>query len=561
MKDKIAVLLNHSEDLSWIEKEFGKNIRIIVHGHHVRQILKCPSLEYFYEPSSGDNKEYEEIEYLTFNWHRDNQGRDLSFDKGISPGQIISNSGWNDISIQHREYYTVKKWLDKLKILYISKNEEPLFHHVAQSFGDRIQIYDPGHSLPSLRSSCNERRLGEFPPIHRFSGIARYIQKPIISLIRRRKHLYMSSWTSTHVAREDSEGLCQNSLIPWKGYYWSKNSNFKIEAERVFPKALGDYVSPSHLKEVLSRISAKWDDSLLFLCSAYLQKSYQKNRLNFLMSYAVLREVLEYYKPVLISIPGEVSEHYLILHQIAKSMHIRTRYLGDGYGICASYPVCRDETGKNWLFDEFPAFGQAWMDHLQMRGVKKEQCILMSPPLLKHHENLPHQEKCYDAMFMTLIPMHLNPFCRKEYGGQIAVDVIRMLLKLGNRKIAIKIKFKSEDERFFYETILKAEGLLDKVQIIDGFFYEHVLKARFIIGGISSGVAEAYYHQVPYYIYEPYENGYSDAMIKESKIINPAAVARTIEQLQENILKDRIAVEVSPEYMFSGAPEKSMVTT
>ena len=66
---KIAALLNHPEDLGWIEKEYGKNVQMIAHEQHTRQILKHIPLDYFYETSRGDSKEYEEVKYLALNWH------------------------------------------------------------------------------------------------------------------------------------------------------------------------------------------------------------------------------------------------------------------------------------------------------------------------------------------------------------------------------------------------------------------------------------------------------------------------------------------------------------
>ena len=549
-KQKIVVLLNHSEDLGGIKKEFGRNIQMIHHEQHTRQILKHIPLDYFYEASHGDFKAHEEVKYLALNWHRDEQGRDLSFNQGISPGQIISGSARIAFASYYREYNAIKRWLNHVEIFYVSQNEHPRFLQVAKSFGDTIQTYDPGHTYSCLKSACGERILGEFPVIHRLSRAARLVQKPIMPLVRRRKQLYVSDWTSGHVADEDPGGLCRNSLKPWKGFYYSYKPQFAKEANQVFPKCLGDYASVSHLREVLSRIGAIWDDTLLSLCSTYLQENYRKYRSMFLRTYAVHRELFHYYQPDLVSVPGEAMEGFTLIIQLAKSMGITTRYLVDGYGILATEPLYRDETGENWLFDEFAGFGKGGRDNYLLAGVRPEQCILMTAPLLKHHENLPAQKKCYDAIVMTWVPMSLNPYSREEFGGQIAADVIRLLLELDKQKIAVKIK--SELQRTLYETVLKAEGLLDKVDILSGFFYTHVLKAEYIIGGISSAVAESFYHGIPYYIYEPYENGYSDAMIEKSKIISPEGVARTIDELRINIIKGRIAVQVSREYMFGG---------
>ena len=112
---------------------------------------------------------------------------------------------------------------------------------------------------------------------------------------------------------------------------------------------------------------------------------------------------------------------------------------------------------------------------------------------------------------------------------------------MGKKRIAVKIK--SEGQREFYENILKIEGFIDKVTIISGLFYEHVLKTDFVIGGISTGVAEAFYHNIPYYIYEPYENGYRNAIIEDSIIIDNKKVARSLSQLNKHIQNNEIAIK------------------
>ncbi|MBU1052661.1 MAG: hypothetical protein KKC46_02390 [Proteobacteria bacterium] len=551
MKNKIAVLLNHPKDFDFIKKKIGKNILLIAHEQHTRQILKQVSLEYFYEPSQGDPAKFDEVKYFTLNWHRDENGRDLSFNQGISPGQIISGSAWIAFASYYREYNALKRCLEQIDILNVSKNEHPRFLQVAKTFGDQVRIYDPGHSQPCLKSACAERVLNEFPLIRRFSLVARCLQKLIMPLVRQRKHLYVPDWTSDKVARNDPHGLCQNSGMPWKGFYFSHKTNFFKEAEQVFPEKLGEHAAVSHLGEVLSRIGAKWDDNLLFLCSKYLKETYLKYRSMFIRTYAIYRELLHYYQPSLISVPGEAFEPYTIILQIAKSMGITTRYLGDGFGILATEPLFLDDTGKNWLFDEFAGLGKGGRDNYLLGGARPEQCLLMAAPLLSHHKNLPVQDKCYDAIVMTWIPMHWNPYSREEFGGQMTADVIRLLMALGKQRIAVKIK--AESQRGFYETILKAEGLLEKVEILSGMFYKHVLKADIIIGGISSAVAESFYHGIPYYIYEPYENGYSNAMIEKSCIVSPEPVSRTINDLKINIIKGRIAVGVTREYMFGSA--------
>jgi hypothetical protein len=81
---------------------------------------------------------------------------------------------------------------------------------------------------------------------------------------------------------------------------------------------------------------------------------------------------------------------------------------------------------------------------------------------------------------------------------------------------------------------------------------EHLLNTRMMVGGLSTGIVEAFNLNLPYYIYEPLENGYSDKSL-ESRALNPERIARTLAELRENILSKRQTVIRSREELLGGS--------
>ena len=90
------------------------------------------------------------------------------------------------------------------------------------------------------------------------------------------------------------------------------------------------------------------------------------------------------------------------------------------------------------------------------------------------------------------------------------------------------------------------------IDCLNGYFHEHVLKAKCIVGQMSTAVIETVYHGIPYYIYEPYENGRPDEMLNSSKIFSLDTIARTPEQLKRLISEGKGSVFASKDYIFDG---------
>ena len=118
-------------------------------------------------------------------------------------------------------------------------------------------------------------------------------------------------------------------------------------------------------------------------------------------------------------------------------------------------------------------------------------------------------------------------------------------------KIAIKVKDLLIELEYVNE-IVHQLGLSQRIEILSGKFYEHVNSTRLIVGGISSAIAEAMIHEVPYVIFEPQENGYSDLCLEQSSVLDIKRIARTSEDLFRLVKDGRSSIEVDARsYLYS----------
>ena len=128
------------------------------------------------------------------------------------------------------------------------------------------------------------------------------------------------------------------------------------------------------------------------------------------------------------------------------------------------------------------------------------------------------------ANCLTIHGDHLSPVSTMRSVLGVAVDC-------GAETIAIKIK--SRAEKKYLLPLLNEISI--SVDILEGRFFEHVTKAKAIIGGVSTAVAEATIASVPYFIYEPPNNGYSDELINGSSVLQLKKIARTPQELKDLI--------------------------
>jgi hypothetical protein len=451
----------------------------------------------------------------------------------------------------YREFHALKRCLAAVGTLHVSCNENPRFLAVARKFGDAVRIYDPGHRAPSLLSSCNERILGAFPVVSAKAALLCKIQFPFRGALRG-KTLFLSEWTNDRLAQRLPDAIVVNGRKPLRGAYLSGGDLDRALLR--YPSALDAPHDPDWLASVLARRSVRWDRLLLELVSDDLRDRYARNREYLARTTAIYDHLFDSYRPKQIVLPGETYEPYTIAAQLARARGVRSLLMIDGYQVTMPdfmLPVYRHESGDGRLIDRVAVFGQAGLDMYKALGLRDDQMVLMRLPALDRYKELPPPSERFDVMIMTWTPHDPNPQGLEGYRPRVLLDALQCAAAAGFKRIAIKIK--AEYEMAWLRPILHASGWENRVTILSGMLYEQILKANRVIGGMGTALAEVAYCRIPYYVFEPYENGYSDKTLGSSTVVEMARAARSTEDLGQLMRSaPQGSVIASHEYLFSG---------
>ncbi len=559
---KQAILIIDPHDFGFVFQNFNEKDTVFLAATY-NVLLSQPNhaTQYFYPPGpGGDSKDLDSIYFMALNWFRDDSGKDMLAKNGFSCGTIIARTIISAFANDFRNYLAISYWLTKVDVLFASKNESPSFHRVACFFGDRIRWYDPGHqNLPTHRNSPERTVLFEYPTIHRYSWAARLLQLPFLPFVRRRKHLYFTDWTSIDEAKKCPDTMVQNSFKPWQGCYLKLSQHYIEEAEAVFPKQLNpEAVDLDHLRGKLQHAQLHWDDILTQIFQRILLASYTPEcRAIIIRTYAVYKELFVYYKPNKVSLPSEVHFAHVLAMQVAHSLGIKTQLIIDGYQLMKDpSTLYRDENNNKFLVDRFVCQGPAHRDLMLSSGVNPGDCIFIKPTICNVNQKLFKQKTEYDVIVMYLYPHLHNPHARWDSAYKNILEVVSLLRSLGKKRIAIKAKPEGRlliaRDLMAIRGEIKSEEILQNVDILTGPLYEHIQKAECVVGQISTAVLEAFYHDIPYFIYEPYENGKTDRMISSSNILKLDRVARDIEQLKGLILSGKSSLQADRDYLLGG---------
>lgn len=326
----IAYLICHVDDFACIKKTAGGTPIIISHNDHLPLLIDCARS--FYDIVNDDIEVDAAIEYLIFNWHRDEVGFDMQRQSEISIAEAFSCGVWINIAGLCREYFALSYWLKKYEKIYISHNESEDFKKIAMSFGSRISIYDPAHKnrpdLPSLNSRPLQKR-----SIAWYYKLLRVAQTPFLFLLRD-KTIAIHDWTLQKHSRKSAGWLSVNSRRFWKAAYLRDPCRKYLQlAEEFVPNNFDVYLSPNSLLLTLERIGVKWDLALMQLISEVMRQRYMTLRDYFVWTIALYEDVLNSYRPVELVVTTEMFEPYSIASQLAKKKGIKASCLVDGYPV------------------------------------------------------------------------------------------------------------------------------------------------------------------------------------------------------------------------------------
>lgn len=524
-----AYLLGHSDDLAWVRLRHGADTQLIAHEDYL-PVLLGEDIPCFFAHDNFDAHVDEAINFLSFNWYRNEDGKEISEDDRLSIADCFSAGLLNNVASVCREYFALKYWCGRYACVYVSCNEPAAFLNIAKKFAPRVQVYDPEHRKVSPLCTLADRVLG-IPPIDRRANLLRKLQTPFLKFLRH-KTLALSDWTMLRFAARQQGWISVNSRWPWRGVYTrTLPPKYLLDAERDVPLDFGSLLEPSQLGDVLQRVNVLWDSVLIEALSESMVDRYQLYRNYFVSTVASYQDMLDSYKPAELVVGSEFYEPYLIAVHLAKVRGIKVSWLVDGYLIVDIEKRIGKASLGPAMFDRVYAIACQHQRRMLKNKPDVQELVTVFPPSLDTHVLKDRVEKTFDAIIMTWIPIDYGMNGRNGSRPNTLLDALRVATEAGLEKLAIKIKHHTEREWLL--PILEGAGYLNKVTLLEGPFSDHVRGARRVIGGISSAAAEAAYHGIPYYIYEPVANGYSAAEISSAVIIAEGGVARTPAELWE----------------------------
>ena len=535
-----AILVSHFRDFNWINKNIETECQILGHADHLCE-QKEFSVVSFYDHGLESDQINFSIEYLAFNWHRDKSGKDLCVNNSLSVAEAFSTGVFINISSVCREYFCLQYWLGKFDVIYISRNESKPFTDIARLFGDRIKEYGPEHNLSPVISSINNRDLIRDRHLWLFS-ILKVIQRPIQFLLRR-KTIAVKDWTIQKYEARNANWLSMNVSRLWKSAYFAYPSRDQINIARsMVPDHYNDYFSPDAIADVLKRINTVWDVNLVIAISKVMSNRYAFYREYFIFTIACYENLFKSYLPVEFVVTSELYEPYTLAIQLAKKRGIKTSWMVDGFPAMPYYrQIGKDKIGPKF-FDRLYAIGSHHQLMLEGKKESNQEIIKIFPPILMGNE-FRYKEKKYDAIIMILSPYDLSINGRSGSRVKSLIDMIESARSHNLKRLAVKIKH--DMELVLWSELIESGINIENISLLRGRFSDHICFAHCVIGGVSSAIGEAAFCDIPYFIYEPYSNGYSDNQLNSSPLFKIKDVARSKAELHKMLKIKRKSTSIS----------------
>lgn len=485
---------------------------------------------------------------ITNNVYRDDSGYDVTSDNEISYIQCLTESNQMALSKFIREFFAYKKLIVRHRHIYYSPA-------VSRNFKILFKFNKNGTQLPGvfgLKNNVNHGGIRIFSsefnhPFYKFkiSNIFVSIQKLFFGYVFKKRVIVVSDWTTNKSPFLIGKLYTKPSLKIWKTAYFRVNTT-KINQHIQF-------------RELLNFEKFQANLSSLGVESELIRHMYQVIKSNYNAHYPILNEyfiayknLIDDYSPDEIIFPAFTWDLSVPAMQYAYKNNIKISVLLDGFifGKKIDFQL-RDSTNTKYYVSNFYSQSSYTFSKNIEFSLKNYNFQKVESPFVGMYKSVKSLKKIkYDAIVMTFIHDDINPRSRPDLSAKILKDIIDVLFSLGLNKFAIKIK--GMRERGYVENLIECYQKIKpqlNIEIIEGYFYEHLFSAKFIVGGISTGVYECLLNNVPYYVYEPKSNGYEYDFLANSILNDFDLIAKTRKELKENILSERHINNINQKYI------------
>jgi len=465
-----------------------------------------------------------EIRYLAYNWFRDSDGTDQTVVDGVSLGETMAITLWcgfASIAHYYQQFGTSGQTDGSINL---PSDSSRVMKRVAAIF------FKVTSTAPVIGTyPCDELLMHKMHvPLVPLASTFRLLQRPFRFWIRRKKTLVIPHAFTKQAFRKNRESL----EFFRKSIFWGAaprlNKKFIRDGETIFGQGLVNSFSHRRFVKTLERHNADWDRALIDLCVEYAEQAYLEMRPHMIACFALYSDLLENYKPEFCVLPSDSFPSFVILCQVCRKREIKSLSYVDGYPIIILWPIARDQLGEDWIVDHVAAYDLEHKHAILKLGFPESRILLAESPFSKLQiRDTVRYDFIILSWFANCFSMdsdHTSPVVTMK-------AVLDVVISGGAKSIAIKIK--SVDEKRYVIPLIK--DLPVSVDILEGNFYEHVNKAKAVIGGISTAWKECACAEIPYFVFEPHANGYSDELINRSLVVNIQNVARTPDELKRLI--------------------------
>ena len=527
MLQKTAILITstHDKNLNIDDKEKDKyalDYSII--------LTSKVDIKYFFNgiPSNLENLPSD----IARSWYRNLDNVDIHASR-YSSGMVLEMRIAPLIAKIIQFYYSFSELEKAYKTIEIPCNYPKFLDKIFDIFKKNIEFIPEQIYSKDLDISIKKRNVIKKVNVNKYSPIFRFLQKPFIGLMRNRTMLF-PDWT--YLGQKNKNYLYQNSLNIFNSFYY-KDIDKKNDDE--MPKPVS--INTDAIQSLLDKYNIEPNDSynLLILIQDIISIEYNASIKVLEQQYFVMENLINYYKPSKMIIPDDgFHSAYNMLMQVASKAKIETVTVLDGYLMFLDVDKIRiKEDGVSPLVKNYATMGS--LNHKMVGNVyPKFNRIFIKAPLLSYLSNKVKPKKTYDALIMMPDPHAMNPNNRSDMKNKYILDVINCLKLMKIDKIAVKIKTGLDPHavKFLQDYFIKNN--IDNVEFIRGFGYEAISKSSIVVGQLGTSAYESLVMKIPYFIYEPMDNGVTDINMKYS-IINDDYIARSIEDLSENIFNKK----------------------
>lgn len=543
-------LISSKEEFFSLKK--ANNISIYTENFELFCLLKKHGVKYFFSNFLLNKSKNSDkiIEVFSKNWFLDQVNKDIFDVAGIS----ISNSINRRLSIKFtyilRAYFAIQHILKKKSSLKISSNCNNNLLLVSEVFKEvEIINFKKKNKKNLYLSHSPDRAKGFTPNTYLLGKILRVFQKFFV----KGKVIYFSDNTSIYSAKKNNQILIQNSTNIFRSFYYCKNNFLNSKYEKLLSKKISNYnenlINQNIIKILYSfSVNDKSAKNISKIYLSLLKRELKIHKKILSRSLSVYEDLFKFYKPKYVIQNGESGFDNILISELCKLYKIKNILMIDGYQLFVDKFIFFKTKRNNKLsFDKVFAYGSANEQIYLNHGFKKKNIIKINSPILDKINDLKKIDpnKPMILGYQSNLNCYQTPF---DIQIKIELDLIKLLQDLKFKSAIVKIK--DGDRKlngngiknyFYYKKIF--EKYFDKemtinLEVVMGDLVEKLPKTKFILGGLSTSIIEALKCKVPYYFYEPAENGYNKKVLDSIKLFTKNKIARDIFMLKKNITNE-----------------------